>query len=105
MIKRFDENGSLIPRQSMNDNADRSSKSSPSRRLGFDVPSEIGVMLDWVHIMDDRPKSEIVIDSIRIATILWKYLPPDKMDMIRAQNLEPLFKDVSFKFKLPKNSD
>ena len=105
MIKRFDENGSLIPRQSICDDVSRRSQSSSYRRLGFDIPSEIGVMLDWVHLMDDRPKSEIVADFIRIATILWKYLPPDKMDMIRAQNLEPLFKDVSFKFKLPKTLD
>lgn len=99
MEKRFDNEGNLIPRSSINNDTTKGKK-NPPKNINVQLSPEINVMLDWIHITDGRTRGEIVSDCVRIATILWKYLPPEKLDMIREQDLGSLFKDVTFKCQL-----
>lgn len=77
----------------------------PAKTRAYLLPSETIVIIDFIHMVDGRSKPDIVADSIKIAAVLWKYLPPEKLNLIRDQDLESLFKGISFRYQLPKKAE
>lgn len=62
-------------------------------RRTYTLPSDVAGLIDKVHLIDGRTKSEIVSDSIRTVCVLQLLLPPEIVDL--ADQIEKQILDLS----------
>lgn len=54
---------------------------SKTRRT-YTIPSDVAGLIDKVHMIDGRSKSDIVADSVRTVCVLQLLLPPEIVNLV-----------------------